>query len=224
VTKVEVRRVIVVATVVSLACAGTPITPGAPTHLAEYHVAPPDVLAITLRPEPVISRQVTVRPDGYISFDLIGDLRVEGRTINEIREDITTQIREFIVSPQVSVELLQSNSRQFFMFGEVQRVGSFPLIGRVTAIEALAQAGGPTRLADLNDSRLVRLTPEGQGVYSIRYGDILKRADATTDHELQPGDVITVPAGLPGAVGNALQAILYPVQAIIGLGGRFIRP
>ena len=66
---------------------------------------------ITLRPEPGLSRQVTVRPDGYISFDLIGDLKVEDRTINEIRQLLTTQIREYIVSPDVTVELLQSNSR-----------------------------------------------------------------------------------------------------------------
>ena len=206
----------------SLACAGTPITPGQPDLVAEYHVAPPDVLGITLRPEPGLSRQVTVRPDGYISFDLIGDLKVEDRTINEIRQLLTTQIREYIVSPDVTVELLQSNSRRFFMFGQVNRVGAFPLIGRVTAIEALAQAGGPTRLADLNDALLVRRTPEGSDVYPIRYGDILKRGNPATDHELQPGDIIRVPPGISGVIGFAVGAILFPIQQLIGLGGRFI--
>ncbi len=222
-TDFQIRRAIVSAMVLSLACAGTPI-PGEPPLVTEYHVAPPDVLAITVRPEAGEARQVTLRPDGYISFDLIGDLRVEGMTINEIRQAVTTRIREFIVSPDVTVELLQSNSRRFYMFGQVQRVGAFPLIGRVTAVEALAQAGGPTQLADLNDSRLVRLTPEASGVYPIRYRDILERGDATTDHELRPGDIITVPYGLAGQIGSFLQALFYPLQQILGLGGQVVRP
>ncbi len=219
-TAVELPRAIVVALAVCVACAGP--TPGAPPLETEYHVAPPDVLAITVRPEPGVPRQVTVRPDGRISLDLIGELWVEGRTVPEIREEVDTRIREFVLSPDVTVELIQSNSRQFFMFGQVNRVGAFPLVGRVTAIEALAQAGGPTGLADLNDALLVRRTPEGSDVYPIRYGDILKRGNPATDHELQPGDIIRVPPGISGVIGFAVGAILFPIQQLIGLGGRFI--
>ena len=217
---------IAVALAFSLACAGTPRIPDSQAPLAEYHVAPPDALTIMVRPGAMEPRQVTVRPDGYISFDLIGDLWVEGMTIREIREAITTQIKEFIVSPDVTVELLQSNSRRFFVFGQVQRVGAFALVGRVTAIEALAQAGGPTNLADLNDSSLVRPSLEGNGnsVYPIRYEDILYRGDATNDHELQPGDVINVPFGLPGQIGSFISVLFYPVRAILGIGGQLIRP
>jgi polysaccharide export outer membrane protein len=208
---------------VGLACAAPPTSPRQPSAAPEYHVAPPDVLAITIRPEPALARKVTVRPDGYVSLDLIGDVYVEGKTVSEIRQAITDRITDYIVRPDVAVDLVQSNSRKFFMFGQVRRSGVFPLIGRVTASHALAHAGGATVLSAPDRAHLVRVTPTGGATtYTIRFDDIVKRGDMTTDYELQPGDLIYVPPGYPAQIGFAIQWIFYPIQAILGLGGRFI--
>jgi polysaccharide export outer membrane protein len=207
----------------SVACAGTPTVPGQPSAEVLYHVAPPDVLEIIVRPEPTIQRAVTVRPDGYVSIDLLGDIQVEGKTVQEIRKEITSRITDFIVAPDVAVTLVQSNSRRFYVLGQVSRPGVFPLIGRVTVTEALAQAGGATILASLNTSRLVRPEEDSPGAYAIHYDDIVKKGDLATNYELQPGDLIYVPPGLPARIGFAIQSIFYPVQAIFGLGGGFGR-
>jgi polysaccharide biosynthesis/export protein len=210
---------VLIATLAALACV-PPLPPSdsRPEALRDYQIAAPDVLLITVRPEPVISRQVLVRPDGKISFDLIGEVSVGGKTIPDVRQEITDRIKDFIVSPDVTVTLEESNSRRYYIFGEVARVGGFPLVGRVTAVEALAQAGGATRFAALNSSRLTRPIPEGQGLYPVRYADITEGGDPTTNYELQPGDVIYVPANTSARIGYALQVIFFPIQQVLGLG------
>jgi polysaccharide export outer membrane protein len=199
------------------------MSPGEPIAPPLYRVAPPDGLNVSVRPEPVMARQLTIRPDGHISFDLIGDVQVEGKTVDEIRVEIQRRLREFIVSPDVTVELTATNSRRYYIFGEVRAPGSYPLLGRTTAVEALAQARGETRFASLNSARLVRYMPENSGVYGVRYSDIMKRGDPRTNYELQPDDVIYMPPTTSARIGYAIQVIFFPIQQILGLGGRVAR-
>lgn len=202
--------------------AGPPVT-------AAYRLAPPDVLQIVVRgiapiqdstgntASSAIEREVAVRPDGKVSFDLIGEVDAQGKTVTEVRDEIATRLKEFIVAPDVTVILRESNSRRYYVLGEVNRIGAFPLVGEVTAVEALAQAGGPTILANLNGSWLSRPEGESKVVYKIKYGDIT-RGDGATNYALRPGDVVYVPPGISAQIGQALQVIFYPLQQIIGLG------
>jgi len=182
-----------------------------------YRLAAPDVLTITVRPDPAIDREVTIRPDGYLSFELIGDIEVEGRTVDEVREEITTRISRYVVKPQVTVSLKSSNSRRVYVLGQVRRPGAYPLVGRVTVVEALARAGDANVLAAPNRSRLVRPGVEGQTVFGIHFDDIIA-GDASTNYWLEPGDVVYVPPGTGATIGFALHALLFPLQQIVGLG------
>ena len=103
------------------------------------------------------------------------------------------------------------------MLGEVNRIGAYPLVGEVTAVEALAQAGGPTILANVNGSWLSRPEGESKVVYRIKYDEIT-RGDGATNYALRPGDVVYVPPGISAQIGKALQIIFYPLQQILGLG------
>lgn len=216
------------ATLVVLLCAlsigcTTPIgNPGVPSLQAEYHIAPPDTLTITVRPEPEIARTIVVRPDGRISFDLIGDVDVRGRTVDEVREEIARRLKEFIVQPDVTVVLAKSESRTYYVFGEVARPGAYALIGEVTALGALGASGGPTRFAAQDDARLVRPAPEGQLVYGVRFEAITQLGMGQTNYILQPGDVIYVPPNGFAKVGYALGVVFFPLQQILGLGGTVV--
>jgi polysaccharide export outer membrane protein len=208
--------------VAGLACS-TPIgNPGTPSLQAEYHIAPPDVLRVTVRPAPEITREIVVRPDGRISFDLIGDVDVRGRTVEQVRQEIAQRLKEFIVQPDVTVELAKSESRTYFVFGEVARPGAYPLIGEVTALRALGSAGGPTRFAAQDDARLVRPSPEGQLVYGVRFEQMTQAGFGQTNYMLQPGDVIYVPPHGFAKVGYALGVVFFPLQQILGLGGSVV--
>ena len=203
---------------VAQGCAAPTASPGRPSADLEYHVAPPDVLSISVRPDPVILRTVTVRPDGRISLDLIGDLLVDGKTVPQIQKEIETRISEFIVHPDVTVVLDSSNSREFYVWGEVGRPGSYPLIGDLTVADALALANGPGRFASLSSSRLVRPTSELPLTFAIDLEAITFTGDGTTNYVLQPGDIVYVPPNTWGRIGYALGTIFFPLQQVLGLG------
>ncbi len=216
------RGVLVVLCAAALGCHSTGGNPGSPSLLAEYRIAPPDVLTITVRPDPQIERELTVRPDGRISFDLIGDVEARGRTVEEVRLDIATRLKEFIVQPDVTVLLTTSQSRTFFILGEVNRPGAYPIIGDVSAVHALGLGGGPTRMASLDNAKLVRPSPEGELTYPIHFGAITEHGYGATNYQLQPGDVVYVPPNLSARIGYALQLIFFPLQQVLGLGGTVI--
>jgi polysaccharide export outer membrane protein len=206
----------------SLACTTRAGNPGTPSLQAEYRIAPPDTLTITVRPEPEIARTLAVRPDGRISFDLIGDVDVRARTVEEVRAEIAQRLREFIVQPDVTVVLARSESRTYFVFGEVARPGAYALVGDVTALSALGASGGPTRMAAQNNALLVRPSTEGELVYGVYYEAITQSGEGQTNYLLQPGDVIYVPPNGFARVGYALGVIFFPLQQILGLGGTVI--
>ncbi len=203
---------------VAQGCAVPKGSPGRPPADLEYHAAPPDVLSIFVRPDPAILRTVTVRPDGKISLDLIGDMLVDGKTVPQIQAEIEARISEFIVHPDVTVLLESSNSREFYVWGEVGRPGSYRLIGDVAVADALALAGGPARFASLSSSRLVRPTAELPLTFAIDLEAITYMGDGTTNYPLQPGDILYVPPNIWGRFGYALGTIFFPIQQILGLG------
>lgn len=196
-----------------------------PSSPEVYRLAAPDEIQVSVRGmDTPMERRVFVRPDGLITFDLIGEVRASARTLSEVGTEIEERLHDFIVAPDVTVTLIASNSRHYYVFGEVNRVGTYPLVGDVTAIEALASAGGPTLLANPNGSWLARANGESPSTFRVRFDDITLRGDGTTNYVLQPGDVIYVPPGASAQIGNALRTLFYPLQQILGLGGRFVRP
>ena len=219
-TRGGVRVVSLLALVAAcLGCVSSAGNPGMPSLQAEYRIAPPDTLTITVRPEPQIVREVVVRPDGRISFDLIGDVDVRGRTVEEVRAEISHRLKEFIVQPDVTIELKKSESRIFYVFGEVIRPGAYPLIGDVTAVYALGMAGGSTKFASEDSSTLVRPSPEGRLVYPVYFKAITRDGQGRTNYSLQPGDVIYVPPTVSAYIGYAIQNIFFPLTALLGIGG-----
>jgi len=226
-THVFLRLGILAAVVGSWGCISTPrTTDGAtPPRITDYLLAPPDLLQVIVRGvDPQIDREVAVRPDGKISFDLIGEVEVLGKSVAAVQAEISERLREFIVAPDVTVLLKESNSRRYFVFGEVARIGAYPLVGDVTAVEALASAGGATYLAQPNGAWLSRPGGENGTVYRVRFDDITQQGDGSTNYTLQPGDVIYVPPGVSAQIGDFLRALFYPLQQIVGLGGRAVNP
>ena len=193
--------------------------PGLPSMQAEYRIAPPDTLTITVRPEPEIAREIVVRPDGRISFDLIGDVEVRGHTVDEVRAEVTRRLKEFIVQPDVTVALTKSESRMFYVFGEVMRPGGYPLIGDATVLQAIGAAGGTTKFASEDGIRLVRPSSEGESAYPVHFQAMSQYGYGATNYMLQPGDVVYVPPTISAKIGYAIQTIFFHIQAILGLGG-----
>ena len=204
----------------STGCALPAGSPQKPPTVTDYRIGPPDVLEVSIRPEPAITRNATVRPDGRISLDLIGDVQVAGKTIQEVEADITNRIAEYIVHPDVTVTLAESNSRKIYVLGEVGAPGDYPIIGKVDVLDAFGTAGGRTRFSKLDTARLVRPGIEGQRVFQVNLAAITLYGDSATNYELQPGDVLFVPPNGFARVGYAVGILLFPLQQVLGFGAQ----
>ena len=161
-----------------------------------------DVLDISVYDEPDLTiEEIPIRPDGRISFPLIGDVQAEGLTVSELNQAITEGLARFLLAPKVSVIVQEFNSQQYTIFGEVVEPGVYPLTTEVTITKALAGAGGLNRgnfrattveLADLTHAFIAR---QGE-VLPVDFVQLVRFGDLRYDISLQPGDYIYIPSGL----------------------------
>lgn len=198
------------------ACAGTAGSPPGP-QISAYRVGPPDQLHITILPEPVIERDVIVRPDGMISIDLIGDISAGGRTTEEIAADIETRIGRFKRDARVTVALGAALSSEVTVLGEISRPSTFPLSRQTRVVEALGTVGGTTVFSARQRIRLIRTQDGKTHVYNVDLKAI-ERGDLRTNYLLQGGDLVYVPPGVMASIGYGVQAVLFPFQQIFGFG------
>ena len=181
------------------ACARRDISPPPldPIPMARdtYVIGVGDVLRVTVWKNPEVSMaQVPVRADGMISIPLIDDLQAEGLQPMELKEVITRELSEFITAPDVTVTVLESNSRTVSIIGEVGRNTRIPLQRDMRVLEAIAIASGFTTFADKGDVRVVRQLEDGSEVeFRFDYDAYIKGNAAGTNIVLQAGDTIIVP-------------------------------
>ncbi|MCG3110225.1 MAG: polysaccharide biosynthesis/export family protein [Candidatus Manganitrophus sp. SB1] len=158
-----------------------------------YLIGPEDVLHISVWRDESLTRQVVVRPDGMISFPLVGDIRAEERTVDEIKNELIRRLAPFMPNATVSVAVEKINSYKIYVLGKVNRPGEY-LVGRPTDIlQALSLAGGLTPYAAENNIRLVRREKGGQKSAIFRYGEVVKGENLEQNIVLKRGDVVIVP-------------------------------
>jgi polysaccharide export outer membrane protein len=178
----------------ALAQAPAQAEPPAPSiDSSAYRIGPEDVLEISVWREDTLKREVLVRPDGGISFPLIGDVRAAGRSVAEIREEITKRLDRFIPEPAVSVTVVKTGSQRIYVIGKVAKPGEFPVGRYVDVLQALSMAGGLTSFADGGSIRVMRRDGDRQTVFPFDYGAVSRGQKLEQDVELRSGDVVVVP-------------------------------
>ena len=157
----------------------------------EYRVGPGDKLRVEVYKDPQLSQSVQVRPDGKITLPLIGDMEATGRTPIELRDTITSSLKDYVNNPTVTVIVVEALASQVFVMGEVNHPGTMQLHGPTTILQALAMAGGFKEFANTKDVKVLR--PNGSGIDTIRfnYKDVLN-GDAKPFY-LRSGDTVIVP-------------------------------
>ena len=158
-----------------------------------YEIGAEDVLEIAVWQNPDVSRTVTVRPDGNISLPLVGDVKAAGLSPEQLKDSIREKLEPFMASdPEVSVIVVQVNSKRFIIQGEVNRPGIYPLRTRMTITHAITLAGGFSEFARQNRIRVVRSWQGRQETIRVNYKRILK-GRPEEDVVLRPDDIIIVP-------------------------------
>ena len=167
--------------------------PAPATDDPAYVIGEDDVLNISVWKEPDVSRVVPVRPDGKISLPLLNDVQAAGLTPMQLSMVISERLKKYITDPQVTVIVTQINSRRFYILGEVNRAGAYPLLPNMTVLQALSGAGGFTQFANLKGIYILRNESGKQMKYPFNYKEVIRGKLAEQNILLKPGDTIVVP-------------------------------
>ncbi len=158
-----------------------------------YKMGIGDIIKITTWKEPDLTiDSVMVRSDGKITFPLINDIQAEGQTTVDLKKVLEEKLSAFVEAPNVTVTLTNPISRKFYILGEILKTGEYPLIKKLTVMQAFALAGGFTEWASKNKIILYRKQANKEETITIRYDDIIK-GDFSKDIPLEPDDTIIVP-------------------------------
>lgn len=163
-------------------------TGGVPVNFETFKLGSEDVLIISVWDNPDLKTVLPVRPDGYISFPLIGEVKAKGHTPNEVRDNINEGLKSYITNPNVTVVVKEINSIKYFITGEVNKPGTFKLNRPITLLHLFSLAEGFTEKADLRRSYLMR---DGKKL-SINFYDLVERDDFSQNVQLKNNDLVYV--------------------------------
>ncbi len=165
-----------------------------------YLVEPGDVLLVqpaSLESPVRLPGDQIVLPDGTIQLGRFGRLQVAGKTVEQIESEVNEQIRRAIPEAgHILVRLATRDSKVFYVLGEVNAPGAFPLRGRETVLDAILAAGGTNSCAARQKIILTRPTPPNSCriVLPVDLVAIIQEGDTTTNYQIRAGDRIFVPA------------------------------
>jgi polysaccharide export outer membrane protein len=176
----------------ALADAVAPVDPA--TVASFYRLQPSDVIDVKYTYTPEYNATVMVRPDGYVTLPVVGEVAVARLTVREVKDAIVTQASQRLRDPELTVELKDFQKPRFVVGGDVGKPGQFELRGRVTVLEAVAMAGGFKTSAKHSQVLLFRRFDQERAVTRIVDAKALTRPGSSMeDPLLLPGDFLFVP-------------------------------
>jgi polysaccharide export outer membrane protein len=164
-----------------------------PVPEALYALGPEDVLEISVWRDEALTKQVVVRPDGKISFPLIGDVVARGKTVEELRQAVEQKIRAFVPDAPVTVTVVEVRSPKVYVVGKVIRPGMYVMGEPMRVMQALGMAGGMTPFANQDSVKIIRKENGHQRVFEFNYSEVADGKDLEQNIRLKPGDTIVVP-------------------------------
>ena len=177
------------------------------TGAYEYRIGAGDILDFRSFDDPLLSRQVVVRYDGFVSLPLIPDLQVSGKTRAEALDQLETAYAEFFNDPFISLAIVTVESKSYSVMGDVSRPAIYPYTQPITLLDAINVAGGlrvNTRAGDTFIASQGQLTKaviirSAEGTREVLEYD-LRGLQEPGPHQSQapvyPGDIVYVPEGV----------------------------
>lgn len=205
---VRFRLTVVMLTLLSIVACGaksTAVRPGTEQAKANttedvYRIGVDDRLQISVWRNPELSVTVPVRPDGKISVPLIGDVQAGGLLPEEVGSDIEKKLSYYIRDPKVTVIVTELRSHEFLtrvrVTGAVRTPRTMPYRQGMTVLDAVLESGGVNEFAAPNRTKVHRRVDGKTRIISVKLDDILTDGKLSTNIDLKPGDVVTVPERL----------------------------
>jgi polysaccharide export outer membrane protein len=159
-----------------------------------YQLKKGDTLELNFPFVPSFNQAVTVQPDGFITLHYLGDIRVEGKTVPELRAMLRAQYEKILQDPVLTVELKDFEKPYFIVSGQVDKPGKYELRGETLVTQAVALAGGFKEQAKHSQVLLFRrVSDEWVQVKRLNLKKMFHRSNLQEDLYLQPGDMLFVP-------------------------------
>ncbi len=185
-----------------------------------YRISPGDQLVIKFYYHPELNAEAWVRPDGFISLELIGEIRAAGLTPAALDSLIESRYDRYLKQPETLVAVTSSAAQKIYVGGEVERPQMLPLSGELSLLGAIFQSAGFKSTANLRNVMLLRNDPQrGPIIMRIDVKSSLQGKNFDANLPLQPFDVVYVPkSGIARADQFVDQFIetLLPTRAING--------
>lgn len=180
---------------------------GAYTGASEYRVGAQDLLEISVFQVAELNRTVRVNSNGQVTLPLVGMVQAGGKTVQELEAEIAGKLSEsYLQDPQVSVFVTEYTSQRVTLEGAIKKPGIYPVTGKTSLLQAIAQAEGVTELANL-DGVVVFRTVEGQKMAAVFSLNQIRAGDAA-DPQVYGDDIIVVDqSGAKTGLRNILQSV-----------------
>ena len=184
----------------------------------EYRLAPADEFDLRFANQREMNIALAVRPDGMVSFDLIGDVPVSGMTPDELARTLEEMYAVYLRDPQINVVVRDFANQHVYVLGEVERPGEFPLRSPTSLATAVAMAGSWTDDARLEDVIVIRMREDHTPfAFKVNLKEVMKGA-VNADPYLRNMDIVYVPMGKIASarnfVGRFFSVILPPIDAV----------
>ncbi len=166
----------------------------AETASPSYILSPNDQVLIDVFQEDDLRTGTTISKDGTINFPLLGSVKLGGLTQAQARDKISELLqRDYLVSPQVSFQVIRFARKRFTVLGQVGRPGSYDMPDQegMDLLEAVAMAGGYTRIAAPNKITVKRTVDKTEKVFTVDAKKMAREPNSPR-FPVQPGDTITV--------------------------------
>ena len=163
----------------------------------EYRLGSGDVVTVSVWKNPDLTVRVPVRPDGYISVPLVGDVLAGGLTPATIAANTEQKLLQYIRTPKVSIIVEELNSAEFQnrvrVVGGIAEPKSISHRDGMTVLDLVLEAGGLNEFASADAAKLYRTIEGEPQIYPIYLDSIFKDGILDTNYTLLPGDVISIP-------------------------------
>lgn len=202
-----------------LPAVNSPISPM--TAPITYTLGPDDIISVDVRRHPEFSGKYTVNSEGKIEYKYVGDVIVAGLTKDEVKDRLAKILSEYIIDPDIDVQIDAYLSKVFYVVGEVGRPGKFYMRGNtITVREALMQSSLPTYASAMRRCRLITPDKTGKDNYiDVDIYKLLYEGDLRQDLVMKPNDVLYVPATALAKVLRVIMPVKDTATEVVSTAG-----
>lgn len=187
---------------------------------SHYSLGKTDIVEVEVLRHPEVSGQYIINNEGNIQYEFIGDIQVENKTKDQVRDILAQRLTDYIIAPEVTVKIVGYNSKIVYVIGEVGSPGKIFMRGdTITVQDALVQAGLPMLSAKTGDGRLITPSANGHPVErKVNVYKLLYQGDLRENLVMKPGDTLYVPPTFLAKTMRILQPIAAPISTAAGTG------